>query len=702
MKPLLVASILTLAALIAKTHDDFLAHRFQAPSQLGPLGQKVQLFQLTDETIFDGLARLDQSYGIPISIEGILPDEGTVTNPKFRAKIENETLADALSWLCSLDPRYRWTLDGTMVNFFPAAFMHDPHYLFNRQLPVLHFQDVGQSGDAAIEVIRQLGDPTEHLYFLGIGGTQAFSKPWTATFDNITVRGALNRIAAELGPTYGWQIGGTTKSKLIMFHYKLGAPPGLRRLAKDKSQPITVVPNLYWMSGSVPQTAKLTAMTVPPFSTQALNMAALLPQAGLANYNGSVNLVLDVTGSALPGGLLLASGSVDSKNTYVFQVTPEGIKESIAKDLSYWSTANGNDTMVTLWNPADEDQDFAFKLFYSGGHYSFPIHLPARATQMFNISEIIHGAGPDSEGNVIPVGTSEGSAELSGPLGENQYILVSMDAGIYNQQKATCGPPCKTCQGAVDSWITDNPFATPLGTNHQLTFTIQNHSGTQINDTTFAGWNSSDTSVATVSTGLVQPVAVGAVSIAAEDDYYPVYDTICSQFGITCPFETGVLGGGDGTVQVPTSLAGPSSSKTTYTGQELKDCYQRSMDPPVPAYYGYEECESYTVLDQNKDQIKQTGIAFDESLKITDTNVNPAPTFNNGSGSTDSDYIVKDMLSLGSATAPPPTGSYVLVKQTWTLHSSGATVRVNCLDFEATDVTVKDITSTPGATCSRN
>lgn len=68
-------------------------------------------------------------------------------------------------------------------------------------------------------------DPNENLYFLGIGGTQGFAKPWTASFRNITVRQALNRIAEQLGATYGWQIGGTANQRMIMFHYKLGVRP---------------------------------------------------------------------------------------------------------------------------------------------------------------------------------------------------------------------------------------------------------------------------------------------------------------------------------------------------------------------------------------------------------------------------------------------------------------------------------------------
>ncbi len=188
-----------------------------------PFDQVVQDAQVTDETIFDEIARLNQAFDISISIEGILPAEGTVANPRFTARIEKQTITNVLSWLCALDTRYTWIRDGNMLNLFPRAFLNDKSYFFNRLLPEVRFQEIRESGDAAMEVVHQLGDPNENLYFMGIGGTQSFARPWTATFHDITVRQALNRIAQQLGPTYGWRIGGHTGTRLIMFHYKLGA-----------------------------------------------------------------------------------------------------------------------------------------------------------------------------------------------------------------------------------------------------------------------------------------------------------------------------------------------------------------------------------------------------------------------------------------------------------------------------------------------
>ncbi len=317
------------------------------------------------------------------------------------------------------------------------------------------------------------------------------------------------------------------------------APYSVLRNLSD--QPIPVTPTLWWMEGAAARSAQLPQFTVPPHRTQNMDMSSLLSSAGLKNFNGSVNLVLDT--KAQPGALLMASGSVDQKNTYVFEVLPRGVLESASKTLSYWSTANGDDTMVTLWNPADEAQDLVFTLFFTGGHYGFPVHLGPRATQVFNVSEVIHNQIPDSEGNVIPASVHEGSAEISGTRGESEHILVAVDSGVYNVQKATCGSYCQTCNGLTSAWVTDNPFVLAFSTNHQLTFIVQYNTGTQYNRTSYGNWSSSNTGVGTVSTGLVQGVSPGSLTanvIENSGGGESVYGNICN---LSCPFATAYPGG---------------------------------------------------------------------------------------------------------------------------------------------------------------
>lgn len=88
------------------------------------------------------------------------------------------------------------------------------------------------------------------------------------------------------------------------------------------NKPIQLTPTLWWMEGGAPRSAASRPITVSPGKTQDLDAVALLSAAGLKNFNGSVNLILDMQG--VVGGLLLASGSVDRKNTYVFEVGETG------------------------------------------------------------------------------------------------------------------------------------------------------------------------------------------------------------------------------------------------------------------------------------------------------------------------------------------------------------------------------------------
>lgn len=140
----------------------------------------------------------------------------------------------------------------------------------------------------------------------------------------------------------------------------------LRNLA---GQSISVTPTIYWMKGGAPQQAQLAPIQLQPLQTARLDLERLLAQGELGNVNSSFNLILTVKGPR--HALLMQAGSVDRKNTYVFEVVPSLILESAAKTLSYWSTGNGDDTMVTLWNPADEAQDLLFTMFFAGGHYRF-------------------------------------------------------------------------------------------------------------------------------------------------------------------------------------------------------------------------------------------------------------------------------------------------------------------------------------------
>jgi hypothetical protein len=350
-------------------------------------------------------------------------------------------------------------------------------------------------------------------------------------------------------------------------------------LRNISNEPVTVSPSFYWMQGGAARSGQLKSFVVQPAKTTSLDVQSLLSNAGLGNFNGSVNLVLDVQGK--PHSLLLASGSVDQTKTYVFQVIPRAIRESASKSLSYWSTGNGDDTMVTVWNPADEAQDFVFTLFFSGGHYDLPIHLDARATRMFNVSEVIQNQIPDSAGNVISASIHEGSARISGTQGEVQDILVAIDAGTYNVHKATCSYYCIWCDGYIDAALGIVPFGVAKGGTKQLNVTAYWDGGTQYNVNNFVTWSSSNGGVATVKTGVVTGVAAGSATVSGFGSlaYYYNY---CAYDPTSCPSDYQNQGGsGTGTV-----YGIPTSETTQFYGvyQITEGTFQMTLNPGTYNY----------------------------------------------------------------------------------------------------------------------
>jgi hypothetical protein len=316
---------------------------------------------------------------------------------------------------------------------------------------------------------------------------------------------------------------------------------------------VSVSPTLWWMAGGSPHSFQAGSISIQPLESTSLDIPALLKAAGLAGFNGSFNLTLDAQGS--PGSLLTAAGSVDQNNTYVFTVTPHGVVESAGRSLSYWSTADGTDTMVTIWNPADEAQDFIFRLYFSGGHYDFPIHLAARETRSFNISEIINTQVPDAEGNIIPADVHEGSAKLVGAKADNQLVLVAMDAGTYNVKKATCGYYCESCDGWVDAWIDPASFSVNVNNQTQVYFIDEWNTGEEFDLTDYSDWISGTPSTVSVDYGQITGLAGGSASVEASDPYEPVYvEEACLPYLWSCPLAEGTGDGASGNVYDPTPV----------------------------------------------------------------------------------------------------------------------------------------------------
>ena len=346
-------------------------------------------------------------------------------------------------------------------------------------------------------------------------------------------------------------------------------------LRNTASVALQVSPSLYYMAGGEPGALVLPAQNLEPFQAKQIPLEAVLASGGLAAYKGDVTLTLSFTGQ--PGDLVVATGSVDQTGTYVFEVHPQGIGKTLAKDSPFWSVANGSDSMFTLWNPGTTPEDILATFTYTGGsgHYVLPIHLVPKASQTIDVAQLIALHQPDGEGNIIPANVQGGSVRFSGTNGPTQPINLVVSGGIFNVQTATCGTTCFCCFGVVLFDISPNPIICPFATTGKATATETMTDGSKRDVSTQASWRSTNTSVATVdSTGLVYGAGAGSANIHAEINDI-VSGNFCDTvficplllFAATVPEETTTLSAFNITV---TSTPVTGETNTVVSGQSAQ------------------------------------------------------------------------------------------------------------------------------------
>lgn len=189
--------------------------------KLDLLQQRIQEFSLKNQYFLEGVANLNSlASGLGFSVELILPppEVPQLTNPRFTATTSGVTLAEALDWLCTLEPQYTWSRDGTTINIFPRATVEEKNYYFTRKLSDLVFREERNAYDAVEKVFKPVSTPKEAV--IQWTGVRDYQTPYSATFKDITVREALNRLVQHVAPTEGWMVFGNRETMLLtMYDY---------------------------------------------------------------------------------------------------------------------------------------------------------------------------------------------------------------------------------------------------------------------------------------------------------------------------------------------------------------------------------------------------------------------------------------------------------------------------------------------------
>jgi hypothetical protein len=388
-----------------------------------------------------------------------------------------------------------------------------------------------------------------------------------------------------------------------MMKFPSGTQFGIYLALRNTSErPISVIPTLYYMDGADVRSSVLKTLTLAASQARHWTPEELSRELGLPKFSGMINLVFSYHGS--PSDVIMANGSIDQTKNYVFEINMKAVGKSGAKGLKAWDVSNGNDTMISLLNLADNDQDLSITLFFNGGRYKYRVHLKASGSTMFNVSDIIMMQQPDPDGNTIPPDVTNGSAVLSGSLGYQESINVAVGVGVFNVATATCGTTCPTCFGFSDFQVlpynSNSSTALVGGTTTFVAWGFGQDSYWH-NVTYLSSWSSDNGNVAT-SQGGGQFIGVGGGTFDAQASAYLLDENADCPEGSNqaCPssFYSGDAGG---TIQVPTSLQVLSDTTIINMSYGGTGCSNSGS-------YGIELAIHYQVLDQNGAAIQSTSM----------------------------------------------------------------------------------------------
>jgi len=185
---------------------------------------RVPEFKLQNETLLDGLWKLTR---IPapfwIGYEDTLrrKGEGMLPAPPGRdlsLSLVNKTYREIFDALCRADSKFTWSADGDTVNVYPRAVVGDPAYLLNRRLAQFELQKATRVEEGLLAVARQLPPPFEQVAVVQFSGDDTYPpQPWTISFQQVTVRQVVNRLAAHGGGCGVWTFGGAIDFRRFAF-----------------------------------------------------------------------------------------------------------------------------------------------------------------------------------------------------------------------------------------------------------------------------------------------------------------------------------------------------------------------------------------------------------------------------------------------------------------------------------------------------
>lgn len=187
-----------------------------------PLDFKIEHFDAVDAILRDAVHELGLKNveGLHLGMEELIREninqDPRTLNPHFSLHLEGKTVRQILDQLCQSDSRYTWSVDGASVNIYPVAIIGDPSYLLNLPIRSIEVKDIPDP-DQGLTPLWKLF-PQLQIGYSGRGlASNQYTESWTGTFENLTVRQFIDRLAEHMGPRTSWIWQGGRNERLFTF-----------------------------------------------------------------------------------------------------------------------------------------------------------------------------------------------------------------------------------------------------------------------------------------------------------------------------------------------------------------------------------------------------------------------------------------------------------------------------------------------------
>ena len=149
------------------------------------------------------------------SSEAISKDDPRATSTHFSLHLQDRSVKEILDALCQADERYTWAQNEASVNIFPRAAKSDPSYLLNLRIDHIAVSDAPDPDQGLTPLSKQF--PEQQVGYYGGGGEDSYPELWTTTFEGLTVRQFINKLAEHMGPRTSWIWQGGKDERMFTF-----------------------------------------------------------------------------------------------------------------------------------------------------------------------------------------------------------------------------------------------------------------------------------------------------------------------------------------------------------------------------------------------------------------------------------------------------------------------------------------------------